>query len=123
MSDEHVNRAARRGDTTVWSSGAVHREGRKATRYEASSDRAHHTLGECGRPAGDDRIRTADFQCQPGVCTKGGNFPWWPWEGQAVPASLTFGGWLGGARHWHFAMMWLLVANALVYLGLSLVPG
>jgi len=26
------------------------------------------------------------------------------------------GAWLGGARHWHFAMMWLLVANALVYL-------
>jgi thiosulfate reductase cytochrome b subunit len=44
-------------------------------------------------------------------------FPLWPFEGMTIPAWLTFGGWLGGARHWHFAMMWLLVANALVYLG------
>jgi thiosulfate reductase cytochrome b subunit len=32
------------------------------------------------------------------------------------PADLTLGGWLGGALLWHFAAMWLLFANGLVYL-------
>lgn len=37
------------------------------------------------------------------------------------PRELTVGGWLGGALAWHFAVMWLLVINGLVYLlyGLS----
>ena len=30
--------------------------------------------------------------------------------------SITLGGWLGGALQWHFAAMWLLAANGLVYL-------
>ncbi len=29
---------------------------------------------------------------------------------------LTLGGWLAGALLWHFAFMWLLVANGLIYL-------
>jgi len=29
---------------------------------------------------------------------------------------ITLGGWLGGALQWHFAAMWLLAANGLVYL-------
>jgi thiosulfate reductase cytochrome b subunit len=33
--------------------------------------------------------------------------------------SLTLGGWLGGALQWHFAAMWLLVANGLAYLLLN----
>jgi thiosulfate reductase cytochrome b subunit len=33
-----------------------------------------------------------------------------------IPKSLTLGGWLGGAIQWHFAAMWLLAANGLVYL-------
>ena len=57
------------------------------------------------------------FNASPAFAPKGQTFFWWPWEGTAVPANLTFGGWLGGARHWHFAMMWLLVANGLLYLG------
>lgn len=32
------------------------------------------------------------------------------------PPALTLGGWLGGALQWHFAAMWLLAANGLVYL-------
>jgi thiosulfate reductase cytochrome b subunit len=32
------------------------------------------------------------------------------------PKAVTLGGWLGGAIMWHFAAMWLLVANGLVYL-------
>jgi thiosulfate reductase cytochrome b subunit len=33
-----------------------------------------------------------------------------------IPESLTLGGWLGGALLWHFAAMWLLGANGLIYL-------
>lgn len=33
----------------------------------------------------------------------------------AFPPDLTLGGWLAGALQWHFAAMWLLVANGLVY--------
>jgi thiosulfate reductase cytochrome b subunit len=32
---------------------------------------------------------------------------------------ITLGGWLGGALQWHFAAMWLLAANGLVYLLLN----
>ena len=46
-----------------------------------------------------------------------------PWEGTPVPGWLTFGGWLGGARHWHFAMMWVLVANGLLYLSFIYLHG
>jgi len=57
------------------------------------------------------------FNAYPAFAPKGmPAFAWWPWEGTSVPAWLTLGGWLGGARHWHFAMMWVLVLNAIVYL-------
>jgi thiosulfate reductase cytochrome b subunit len=39
------------------------------------------------------------------------------------PRALTLGGWLGGALQWHFAAMWLLVINFLVYLVVGLVTG
>jgi thiosulfate reductase cytochrome b subunit len=39
------------------------------------------------------------------------------------PPSITLGGWLGGALQWHFAAMWLLVANGLVYLVLNTATG
>ena len=32
------------------------------------------------------------------------------------PDELTLGGWLAGALQWHFAAMWLLAVNGLVYL-------
>jgi thiosulfate reductase cytochrome b subunit len=32
------------------------------------------------------------------------------------PKSLTLGGWLAGGLQWHFAAMWLLALNGLVYL-------
>jgi thiosulfate reductase cytochrome b subunit len=38
-------------------------------------------------------------------------------------SSITLGGWLGGALQWHFAAMWLLMVNGLVYLTLGLVTG
>jgi len=37
--------------------------------------------------------------------------------------SITLGGWLGGALLWHFAAMWLLMVNGLVYLTLGLATG
>jgi len=39
------------------------------------------------------------------------------------PGSLTLGGWLAGGLLWHFAAMWLLVANGLVYVVLGLATG
>src|SRR3954471_15779875 len=38
-------------------------------------------------------------------------------------SSITLGGWLGGALLWHFAAMWLLMVNGLVYLMLGFVSG
>ena len=38
-------------------------------------------------------------------------------------ASITLGGWLGGALLWHFAAMWLLMANGLIYLAVGLATG
>ena len=38
-------------------------------------------------------------------------------------SSITLGGWLGGALLWHFAAMWLLMVNGLVYLALGIATG
>ena len=63
------------------------------------------------------------FNASPAFARKGEQVWFWPWEGTPVPDYLTFGAWLGGARHWHFAMMWLLVANGLVYIGFLFLHG
>ena len=39
------------------------------------------------------------------------------------PKSIALGQWLGGALLWHFAAMWLLVVNGLVYLTLGIATG
>src|ERR1700709_176881 len=39
------------------------------------------------------------------------------------PKAITLGGWLAGALLWHFAAMWLLVVNGLVYVGFGIVTG
>jgi thiosulfate reductase cytochrome b subunit len=39
------------------------------------------------------------------------------------PKSITLGGWLAGALLWHFAAMWLLVVNGLVYVILGIATG
>ena len=39
------------------------------------------------------------------------------------PRSLALGNWLAGALLWHFAAMWVLVINAIVYVTLGLVTG
>ncbi len=39
------------------------------------------------------------------------------------PDWATLGGWLGGALLWHFAAMWILMVNGLVYLALGFATG
>src|SRR6202161_2199610 len=41
----------------------------------------------------------------------------------SFPPSITLGSWLGGALLWHFAAMWLLMVNGLIYLTLGLLTG
>ena len=55
------------------------------------------------------------FNAYPAFARKGETFCCWPWEGTPFPAWMTFGGWLAGARNWHFAAMWVLFANGLAY--------
>jgi thiosulfate reductase cytochrome b subunit len=43
--------------------------------------------------------------------------------GFSIPPDITLGGWLGGAIQWHFAAMWLLVGNGLIYLGYNVFTG
>jgi thiosulfate reductase cytochrome b subunit len=39
------------------------------------------------------------------------------------PKSIALGQWLGGALLWHFAAMWLLVLNGIVYVTLGILSG
>ena len=63
------------------------------------------------------------FNAYPAFARKGETFCCYPFEGDRIPAWLTFGGWLAGARNWHFTAMWLLVVNGLVYLGFIYLHG
>jgi Ni/Fe-hydrogenase b-type cytochrome subunit len=63
------------------------------------------------------------FNAYPAFAPKGGTFCCYPFAGTPLPAWATFGGWLAGARNWHFAMMWVLVLNGLVYLGFIYLHG
>jgi thiosulfate reductase cytochrome b subunit len=63
------------------------------------------------------------FNAYPAFHRRGETFCCYPVEGQPVPAWLTFGGWLAGARNWHFAMMWVLVLTGLVYLAFVYLHG
>ncbi|MFP5406331.1 MAG: cytochrome b/b6 domain-containing protein [Gammaproteobacteria bacterium] len=46
-----------------------------------------------------------------------------PLFGFSFPDGLTLGGWLAGALLWHFAAMWLLVANGTLYLVMNVASG
>jgi thiosulfate reductase cytochrome b subunit len=39
------------------------------------------------------------------------------------PRGITLGGWLAGALLWHFAAMWVLVVNGIVYVTLGILSG
>jgi len=63
------------------------------------------------------------FNAYPAFARRGETFCCYPFEHQPIPASLTFGGWLAGARNWHFAMMWVLGINGLIYLAFIYLHG
>ncbi|MGI8853358.1 MAG: cytochrome b/b6 domain-containing protein [Methyloceanibacter sp.] len=41
----------------------------------------------------------------------------------SFPGAITLGGWLAGALLWHFAAMWLLMVNGLLYVTFGLATG
>jgi thiosulfate reductase cytochrome b subunit len=59
----------------------------------------------------------------PFLGARGEVYGWYPLQGVPPPDALTIGGWLAGARHWHFAFAWLFVANALVYVAYLFASG
>lgn len=63
------------------------------------------------------------FNAYPAFAARGTQFCCYPFERQPIPKWLTFGGWLAGARHWHFAMMWVLAINGLIYLSFIYLHG
>lgn len=46
-----------------------------------------------------------------------------PLFGFSFPDAWTLGGWLGGALQWHFAAMWLLALNGMIYLAYGILSG
>jgi thiosulfate reductase cytochrome b subunit len=46
-----------------------------------------------------------------------------PLFGFTFSRHITLGGWLGGALLWHFAAMWILMLNGLIYLALGFASG
>ena len=46
-----------------------------------------------------------------------------PLFGFRFPNEITLGGWLAGALQWHFAAMWLLVLNGIVYVTYGVISG
>jgi thiosulfate reductase cytochrome b subunit len=56
------------------------------------------------------------FAAYPSLGPRGALYRWYPWQGVAPPGWLRIGGWLAGARHWHFAIAWFLVLNGALYL-------
>jgi thiosulfate reductase cytochrome b subunit len=56
------------------------------------------------------------FAAYPSLGPRGAQYVWYPWQGVDPPGWLTIGGWLAGARHWHFAIAWFLVLNGAIYL-------
>jgi thiosulfate reductase cytochrome b subunit len=46
-----------------------------------------------------------------------------PLFGFTFPRSIALGNWLAGALLWHFAAMWLLVVNGIVYVTLGIATG
>ena len=52
----------------------------------------------------------------PHLGPQGARYPWYPFDGRDAPEWMRVGGWLAGARHWHFAFAWFFVATGVVYL-------
>ena len=56
------------------------------------------------------------FAAYPALGPRGTLYGWYLWHGMPPPTWARFGGWLAGARHWHFALGWFLVLNGVSYL-------
>lgn len=52
----------------------------------------------------------------PALGPRGVQYRWYPFQNDAPPSWLRIGGWLAGARHWHFAIAWFLILNGAIYL-------
>jgi thiosulfate reductase cytochrome b subunit len=59
----------------------------------------------------------------PSLGPQGAQYRWYPFQGTPPPPWLRIGGWLGGARHWHFAIAWFFFLNGLIYLTYFLASG
>jgi Ni/Fe-hydrogenase b-type cytochrome subunit len=56
------------------------------------------------------------FIAYPYFGPRGATYDWLPFQNWMVPPWMRAGQWLAGARNLHFALAWVLVANALVWL-------
>ena len=56
------------------------------------------------------------FTAYPALGPRGAQYGWYPLQHVAPPRWARFGGWLAGARDWHFAVAWFLVLNGIIYL-------
>lgn len=54
---------------------------------------------------------------------RGATYRWYLLSGWVPPEFVRLGGWLAGARHWHFAVAWLFVLNALAYVAFLVASG
>ena len=59
----------------------------------------------------------------PSLGPRGEQYWWYPFQGTPPPTWLRIGGWLGGGRHWHFAIAWFFVLNGVFYLGYFFASG
>jgi len=56
------------------------------------------------------------FSAYPALGPRGAQYAWYPLQNVVPPRWATFGRWLAGARHWHFAVAWFLMLNGIIYL-------
>jgi thiosulfate reductase cytochrome b subunit len=63
------------------------------------------------------------FAAYPSLGPRGALYSWYPFQNVAPPSWIRLGGWLAGARHWHFAIAWFLIVNGLIYLVYMIASG
>ncbi|HLW70819.1 MAG TPA: cytochrome b/b6 domain-containing protein [Candidatus Binataceae bacterium] len=63
------------------------------------------------------------FAAYPSLGPQGDEYSWYPFQDTPPPHWLTIGRWLGGGRHWHFAIAWFFILNGLFYLGYFFLSG
>jgi len=101
--------------------------------WTESTDSSHADSGRMGRRAQPAAIRLAHWinipllvimagsglqilAAYPALGPRGAQYSWYPFQNEPPPSWLRFGGWLAGARHWHFAIAWFLIFNGVIYL-------